>query len=344
MKPPNLILAVLLLSYFTCEASATKWTDSTGTRTLEAELIGFKRDGATVTLAKVDGTTVDVPIDKLIDADRKRVRDVWALPLVITNVTQAALTIQGTWQETAWNLWMPGRNFEFQASSFRLSAVFHIRPTGRFRSTGRLLLLYAVNQSKTIDLLVGEMRPDITSADRNDASPRAAGIRQFNREGALTAAWLVDGTRHFVSAYRVEPVSTGSVSGLGAGQPAFERVEVVATGGESWREVRGVALPSPVNVKCQLWLQAEQNWIPVSMPFEKNVVLVATRGSPDRGPGRSDKTAQGAEMLKHAKRVQKQDPAFARQLLEHVMDGFRGTSAAKNALPLLRKYEQGFGE
>ena len=48
------------------------WTDASGTFTVEAELVE-RKDGK-VTLKKSDGETIDVPIDKLSEADRKLLR------------------------------------------------------------------------------------------------------------------------------------------------------------------------------------------------------------------------------------------------------------------------------
>ena len=53
--------------------SYRRWSDATGTFTLRARLI--KVDDQTVTLQKPDGTTVDVPLEKLSDADRKYLAD-----------------------------------------------------------------------------------------------------------------------------------------------------------------------------------------------------------------------------------------------------------------------------
>ena len=48
------------------------WTDSMGKYTVEAEFVDF--EGGAVRLKRIDGTEIDVPIEKLIEADREYVR------------------------------------------------------------------------------------------------------------------------------------------------------------------------------------------------------------------------------------------------------------------------------
>jgi hypothetical protein len=61
------LLACVLAFCQVCDAQPRTWTDTTGTHTIQAELIGF--DGFTVTLKKADGKTVAVKGDLLSKED-----------------------------------------------------------------------------------------------------------------------------------------------------------------------------------------------------------------------------------------------------------------------------------
>jgi hypothetical protein len=66
------IVVLGLLVAVVSPAAPRKWTDDTGRYSVEAELVDVK-DGKVV-LRKADGTTVEVPLDKLSAADREYLR------------------------------------------------------------------------------------------------------------------------------------------------------------------------------------------------------------------------------------------------------------------------------
>lgn len=74
----SLILSLLVFAVCAPPAGARTWTDSSGTRTIEAEFVEFK-DGS-VQLRREDGTIVPVPIDKLSAADQEFVRKAGGQP------------------------------------------------------------------------------------------------------------------------------------------------------------------------------------------------------------------------------------------------------------------------
>ena len=63
----------LLLAFMVCIATgaarAREWTDRSGSSRIEAEFQVSK--GSTAVLAKADGTTLKVPLEKLSDYDRR---------------------------------------------------------------------------------------------------------------------------------------------------------------------------------------------------------------------------------------------------------------------------------
>ena len=65
-----LISAALLLSLISSPALAEKWTDSSGQYTVEADFISF--ENGFVKLKLSSGKVVDVPLDKLNAAAKKR--------------------------------------------------------------------------------------------------------------------------------------------------------------------------------------------------------------------------------------------------------------------------------
>src|SRR6476659_8833115 len=64
----RLLLAVAVVCWIPCVASARVWTDSTGKYSIEASLIAF--NDSTVILQRADHQLGQVPIDKLSQADR----------------------------------------------------------------------------------------------------------------------------------------------------------------------------------------------------------------------------------------------------------------------------------
>ena len=72
MNSRLLIVVWLMLPLFTPAAFARKWTDSTGTFSIEAELLDFQ-DGK-VRLKKPNGNVITVAVDRLSQADQQFVR------------------------------------------------------------------------------------------------------------------------------------------------------------------------------------------------------------------------------------------------------------------------------
>ena len=73
MKARLLLFAMSLLAVGPVAATARTWTDSTGTFSVEAELVDV-RDGV-VRMKKPNGSVITVPIERLSDVDRKYLED-----------------------------------------------------------------------------------------------------------------------------------------------------------------------------------------------------------------------------------------------------------------------------
>jgi hypothetical protein len=98
----------LLLSSF---AAAREWTDDTGAYHAEARLLG--RDGDTIWLARSDGKTVKVALDRLSAADRTFVEETLALEPLVPKVPQmnpAAISVTEPRQKVI-------RSFRFASAS-----------------------------------------------------------------------------------------------------------------------------------------------------------------------------------------------------------------------------------
>ena len=76
MNTRCLVLMVLVVSSIAGEATARKWTDSTGKHTVEAEFVDC-RDGK-VQLRKEGGAVISVPLEKLSHLDQQHVEQLMA--------------------------------------------------------------------------------------------------------------------------------------------------------------------------------------------------------------------------------------------------------------------------
>jgi hypothetical protein len=93
--------AVLVLGSTVSQLPARTWTDSTGEYTVEADFVELK--GEVVRLEKKDGRLIDVPLQKLSDADKAWVRNrTETLPKSSAPKLEAwPLTGQGDWKPPA---------------------------------------------------------------------------------------------------------------------------------------------------------------------------------------------------------------------------------------------------
>ena len=71
MRLPFLVAVSIAMLATPADAQPRKWADSTGIFHVEAELLGVT--SGKVRLKTVDGRTIDVPLEKLSEADRRYV-------------------------------------------------------------------------------------------------------------------------------------------------------------------------------------------------------------------------------------------------------------------------------